>query len=321
MQSEATRVRMIVPNAPWTMALVEDNVHIPGVELDCAATGEAAPERFGAAAKEQLEAGEAGIRTILLELQRGEPARSLPVWFGREHMQRNLIVRRDSPLRDPLELVGKRIGTRQPVVSGTNAGIVMMLEQGYGVAPTDVEWVVRSAEGLPVNRLGIRFTLGPDTNEGVFAMLQRGEVDAVTVTGGPRYWSLFGPDGVDREISVRGDFRPLITGPALIAETYRRTELYPITDLVALRPGLAKQDPELPAKLVRAYAEANALAPKYRDATEQRLAEREIELLGEDPHQYGLNPKARASLAVLIELFYRLGATESAPDPESLFVA
>jgi 4,5-dihydroxyphthalate decarboxylase len=321
MQTEAMRVRMIVPNAPWTRALIDGSVPVPGVELDCATTGETAPERFGAAASAQVEVGEAGIRTILLEHERGEPARALPVWFGREHMQRNVIVRQDSPLRHPRDLIGKRIGSRQPIVSGTNAGIVMMLDQGYGIAPTDVEWVVRSADGLPANRLGVRFTFGPDSYDGIFAMLQRGEVDAVTVTAGPRYWSLFGPDGVDREIAKYGGLRPLITGPELIAETYRRTGLYPITDLVALRPGLAEQHPELPAKLVAAYAEANALARKYRDAAEQRLAEREIELLGEDPHEYGLTPKARASLAALIDLFYRLGAIESASDPEALFVA
>jgi hypothetical protein len=126
---------------------------------------------------------------------------------------------------------------------------------------------------------------------------------------------------VDQEIAKYDELRPLIVDPDVIADTYRRTGLYPITDLVVTLPGLTERQPALPARLLRAFSEANALAPKYRDAEEERLAQREIELLGGDPHQYGLTPAARRSLAALIDLFHRLGAIDQAPSPEALFVS
>ncbi len=49
-----------------------------------------------------------------------------------------------------------------------------------------------------------------------------------------RYWSLFGPDILDHEVPLPAGVRPLIADPHAIAETYRRTGLYPITDVVAL---------------------------------------------------------------------------------------
>jgi hypothetical protein len=184
-----------------------------------------------------------------------------------------------------------------------------------------VDWTLRESDGLPVNRMGLRMTAGPDTIPAVFALLQEGQLDAATVGGGPRYWSLFGPDSVDHELAAYPNLRPLVTDPELIATTYRRTGLYPITDLVVLRPGLAEEQPDLPPRLMAAFAEANALAPKYRGPAEEELAQREIALLGEDPHPYGLTPKAHRTLGALIDLFARLGAIDQAPAPEELFVA
>jgi 4,5-dihydroxyphthalate decarboxylase len=319
-QGAAHHIRVVVPDVPWTRALVDGTVQIPGVTLECHANSEHAPVRFGAAEQAQFEVGEQGIRPLLLELLEGRPARALPVFFGREHMQRNLIVRTDSRLAHPRDLVGKRIGSRQPIVSGTNVGIVLMLEQGYGVAPDQLDWVTREPSGgLAVNRMGITFQQGPSSNAAVFELLRRGELDAATVTGGPRYWSLFGPDGVDRELAGYPELRPLITDQELIAETYRRTGIYPITDFVVLRPGLAEQQPALPRQLMAAFTEANRHAATYRSLDEEVLAQREIALLGEDPHQYGLGPKARRSIGALIDLLYRLGAIEQAPKPDALF--
>jgi hypothetical protein len=106
----------------------------------------------------------------------------------------------------------------------------------------------------------------------------------------------------------------------VIAETYRRTRLYPITDTGVVTPDLARIEPQLPARLVEAFSRANELAPSYRSAEEEAMARQEIELLGEDPHQYGLGENQRRNLAVLLDLFARLGALERCVEPEELFV-
>jgi hypothetical protein len=147
-------------------------------------------------------------------------------------------------------------------------------------------------------------------------------VDAVYVTTGPRYWSMFGGTGDKGEevISPYPDLRPLMNDPAAIAEPYRRAKLYPITDVGVMNADLAARNLDAPAKVVAALAQANTLASSYRDAAEQQLAEREIELLGEDPHQYGLSADARKNLDVLLDLFFRLGSLERRLEPEELFI-
>jgi hypothetical protein len=133
---------------------------------------------------------------------------------------------------------------------------------------------------------------------------------------------MFGGFG-DKGDEVTGpfpDLRPLVSDPSLIAETYRRSGLYPITDVTVMKADLARDHADLPAKIVDAFSQANALASNYRSAEEQALAEREVALLGEDPHLYGMTPLARKNLAVLLDLFYRLGSIERQMEPEELFV-
>lgn len=75
------------------------------------------------------------------------------------------------------------------------------------------------------------------------------------------------------------------------------------------------------ARLFNAFSEANALASEYRSAEEDALARREVELLGEDPHRYGLGENQRHNLSVFIDFPYRLGAFDTQVDPEELFVS
>lgn len=313
-------LRILVPRAPWTEGLADGRVQVPGISYECVADSGQAPQRFAAAEKQAFDAGENGLRSILLELLQGGRARALPVWFGREHFQRNIIVREDSPFASPRDLAGKRVGTRQPIVAGTSVGVILVLEHGYGVPPDQIHWFVRAPDDLPVNRMGLDLHPGPPSTAAAFQQLLDGELDAVLVGGGPRYWSLFGPDSTDTEVAGTHGLRHLVDDPATIADVYRRSGLYPITDLVVLEPGLVDRHPAAPRHLMAAFSEANALASRYRSESEEHLARVERQLLGEDPHQYGLTANPRRNLALLIDLFYRLGAIECPLDPEALFV-
>jgi len=314
-------LRMLLPGNPWTRALEEGAVSEPGLTWDSRSDVELAHHRFEVAATGGFDVGETGILHVALDVLAGRPANGIPVFFGREHMQRNIFVRADSPMKALRELAGKRVGSNLPADSGTGSGVLMMLELGYGVDLRSIEWHCGRNEH-PVNRMGLNLLRGPDNLEEVFQAVLRGELDAGFHTGGPRYWSMFGGagDNVDENVKKHDDIRLLLNHPAQIADQYKRTGLYPITDIVTLRPQLAQQHPDLPDRLVSLFSKANALASRYRPPEEQQLAEREIRMLGEDPHQYGLTPSNRANLAALLDLLYRLGSLERVLEPEELFV-
>jgi 4,5-dihydroxyphthalate decarboxylase len=319
MASLATHLNIVVPPAPWTRALEDGRVSIPGVTWSCSSEVENAPQRF--VVSEAQDVGENGVRRLALAHLKGSEPVALPVFFGREHMQHNILVRRDSDLRQPGDLIGRRIGSHLSVESGTGGAVLMMLEQAYAVLLDRVLWRMGDPQSPPANPMGLSRAPGPKDDDEAIAWLLQGDLDAVITTTGPRYWSLFGGDRVDVMCAAHTDIRPLIDDPDQIADAYRRTKLYPITDVVVLRPGLAREHPELPTRLVVAFTEANRLASAYRDGGEEQLAQQEIELLGEDPHQYVLGENQRHNLQTWIDFLYRLGSLQRSFDPAEMFCA
>jgi 4,5-dihydroxyphthalate decarboxylase len=312
-------LNMVVPPAPWTRALEDGRVSVPGVSWECSSDVEHAPQRF--IVSEARDVGENGVRRLALAHLKGAEAVALPVFFGREHMQRNILVRRDSGMRHPGDLVGKRVGSHLSVESGTGGAVLMMLEQAYAVPLNQVHWRMGDPKSLPLDHMGLSREMGPRDDDEAIAWLLRGDLDAVITTTGPRYWSLFGGDRVDALAAAHPEIQPLIDDPSVIADAYHRTRLYPITDVVVIRPGLAQEHPALPALLVGAFSEANHLASSYREPDETRLAQREIEVLGADPHQYALGEEQRHNLTTWIDFLYRLGALERSFEPAEMFVA
>ncbi len=315
-------LRMMLPNDPWTRAVDEVAVSEPGLTWESNASGEMAPQRFEAAATGGFDVGENMMRHIAVDIIAGKPANGVPVFLGREHFQRNIFVRANNKMKGLRDLVGKRVGSNLPVESGTGAGVLMMLEMAYGIDLHSIEWHCGRKAGLAANRMGLNLNRSPDNREELIEAVLRGDLDAGILNGGPRYWSLFGGSGdkLDDEVKQHPGIRLLLNHPVQIADTYKRSGLYPITDIVTVRPELAEQHPDLSDRLVSLFSKANALAGRYRPPDEQDLAEREIRILGEDPHQYGLTPSNRANLAALLDFFYRLGAIERVLDPEELFV-
>jgi 4,5-dihydroxyphthalate decarboxylase len=297
----------------------DHSVAIPGVSWETNSDIEFAPERFIATGG--ADVGENGVRRLVIDLLKGGKGRAIPVYFGRELMQRNLIVRADSDLHHPQDLVGKRVGSRLTIQSGTGAAVLMVLEQAYGIDLKTIDWWMGDPNDLPVNRMDLTMHKSPEDDDGNYEMLMRGELDAVMQTTGPRYRSMFGGygDHVDNDLAKHPGTRPLIIDPQVMANAYRASGLYPISDVTTIKPELVDQHPALAKQLVDAFTEANARAAQYRSADEQALAVREIQLLGDDPHRYGLGANERKNLAAFIDFLYRLGAIEKAVAPEELF--
>jgi hypothetical protein len=126
--------------------------------------------------------------------------------------------------------------------------------------------------------MGLNVERGPATDAENLDLLLRGQLDAVITNLEGRYWSLFGPDILNHVILLPAGLRPLVRDPNVIADTYRHTGLYPITDVAVVRPELLVDRPSLAGDVMRACDEANALAPDYRSGIEERLAQLELEL-------------------------------------------
>jgi len=315
-----SHVNMVLPPDPWTRALTDGSVKVPGLNWTAMTNFPGAPERFVATHGEDMDVGENGLRRYLIDFLKNPRRLAIPAFFGRELMQRNILVREDSDIHHPKDLVGKKIGSQLTVFSGTGAAVLMVLERAYNVPLRDLTYYMGDPARLPDNRMGLDIRQGPATNEEAFQLLMKGEFDAVMLTSGPRYFSLFGHDQIDESVAAHPGVRVLINDPSVIADAYKRTGLYPISDLVVLAEKAVAADPEVPAKVMTALSEANRRASHYRDAAEENLAGEEIRLLGVDPHQYGLGAEQRKNIAAYTEFFHRMGAIDDYVEPEELFI-
>jgi 4,5-dihydroxyphthalate decarboxylase len=183
------------------------------------------------------------------------PYIAVPIFPSKAFRHTSIYVRDDAGINEPQDLKGKRIGVPEYQLTA-NVWVRLILEEEYGVKPSDVTWV-RGGYEDPTRVEKITLQLPPDVRlesapEGktISGMLESGEIDAVV---GPRAPSCF-----DRG---HPQVRYLFDDPhAAAADWYRRTSLFPIMHTLGIRRELAEQHPWLPGAVTKAFEKSKAVA-------------------------------------------------------------
>jgi len=167
----------------------------------------------------------------------GKPITALPVVLLRGLHHNALICRRDSPVRGPADLVGKRIGVRAWSQT-TGVWVRGILRDEYGIAPDAMTWITEEDAHVQ------EFTDPPfvqriEAGQSLPGMLLAGEIDAAVALG-----------GVDpaRVRTVIAD------ADTVAAEWSRRTGVHPINHVVVVKDSLLAQHPWLADELMRLFA-------------------------------------------------------------------
>ena len=170
---------------------------------------------------------------------------ALPVFPSRVFRQNALYLRADSPLADPRELKGKRLGVGdyQMTAAVWTRGF---LQHEYGVRPEDVRWVV----GKPIRAIrqprGMDLELLPE-GRNFEQMLERGEIDALM--------SVMIPGSLGRTIRrLIPDYR------RVEREYFRKTGIFPIMHTLVLRRAVYEAHPWLAVSLYRAFCRSRDMA-------------------------------------------------------------
>ena len=169
----------------------------------------------------------------------GKPITALPVVLLSGLHHGALICRRDAPLRGPAELAGRRIGVRAWSQT-TGVWVRGILQDEYGLAPDAMTWVTE--EDAHVQEFADppcveRIAAGQDLR----AMLLAGKIDAAVAVAG------LDPASV-RTVIPDAD--------AVAAAWSRRTGVYPINHVVAVKDALLAAHPWLADELMRLFAAA-----------------------------------------------------------------
>lgn len=241
----------------------------------------------------EFDAAEMSLGSYVAGHARGDlPFIAIPAFVSRMFRHSAAYINAESGIRRPEDLKGKRVGVPEYQMTAT-VWLRGILQDDYGVKPSDLHWYAGGQEH-PGRREKIRLTLPADVrleripgDRTLSSMLVAGEIDALFaarmpspfVEGSPRVRRLF-PNY--REVE---------------ADYFRRTGIFPIMHVVAIRRELYERHPWIAQSLFKALSEAKArCAGSLYDARALRamlpwaIAEYEEarRLMGDDFWPYGL---------------------------------
>jgi 4,5-dihydroxyphthalate decarboxylase len=317
------RITLGLPYHPRTRALIDGDITIDGYELDI--THDPSPgERHYRFAQGEWDIGEYSAATFLRTREKGFRYIALPIFFERGPRQRNIYYC-EGRLHHPTALKGKKIGCFRYGATAVVWARGFLLDE-YDLKTTDMSWYVSGREvyigsDLPVKveRLDPPPPFGQEKPH-LARLLSEGELQAALVAGDSGYLGLFGGGSLPKAMGEARGVRPLFDDSEEIVRWVRKTRIYPIIHLIALKEEAAERYPDLPIKLLEAFREAKKLSTKYLSQEQIQGHEQEKAALGEDPYAYVLGDTEKRTMAALARYQVEQGLLKQVPPVESLFV-
>ncbi|UMA67134.1 ABC transporter substrate-binding protein (plasmid) [Roseivivax marinus] len=290
------KLSIAMGNYDRTRPIVDGRVKIDGVDpIPMLLSPE---EMFFRAFRHQaFDISELSLSSYSISVARGEPHYvAVPVFLSRAFRHTSVYIRTDKGIERPEDLKGKRIGIAEYQLSA-NVWARGILEEDFGVAPSDVTWV-RGGMDTPGRPEKIKVDLPSDVTveaapEGATlnGMLEAGEIDGFI---GPRWPRCF----AEGHPHVGRLFRDSV---AAAEDYYSRTRIFPIMHVLGVRRTLAEAHPWLPGALLKAFSASKRMAQEaLQDTSATKVTMPFVEdnlnraqaLMGQDPWTYGVADNA-----------------------------
>ncbi|WP_433580367.1 4,5-dihydroxyphthalate decarboxylase [Nocardia brasiliensis] len=311
-----------------TEPLFDGRVTIDGVD----ATLDTSPlisDVFQRMAQGGLDIAEYGLTYFLRSFDLPDsPFLALPIFPNRNFRHSSLFVNVDSGIERPEDLAGKSVG--EFALYGSDPGVWMkgVLADEFGVTPEKIDWVIGGTDH-PIPAFdwipqpvpdGVRVRHAED-GQTLAALLEAGEIDALLSVDVPQ--SVL--DGSTKKIR-----RLFVDYEAVERDYYRRTGIFPMMHVVAIRRELAEK-PGLPESIYRAFSQAKGIVQNhYRaNAAKQHMAvitpwfselfAENRALLGEDWWPYGLDANRKA-VDTFLRYHHEQGLSQRLLTSEDIFV-
>jgi 4,5-dihydroxyphthalate decarboxylase len=243
----------------------------------------------------EFDVCEASLSSFTLKTAQGaNPYVGVPAFLSRAFRHTGIFIRTDRGIARPEDLKGKRIGLPEYQLTAC-VWIRAMLEQDYGVRPSDVIWVRGGleqpgrAEKISVELpAAIRVEQAP-ADRCLNQMLMDGDIDGYI---GPR-----SPPAFEAGHPMIARLFPEPTAAA--SDYYERTKIFPIMHVLGARRSIVEAQPWLPAALLKAFEQSKAMAlGKLSDTSATKVTLPFIEeqlqaarkLMGPDFWSYGVGP-------------------------------
>jgi 4,5-dihydroxyphthalate decarboxylase len=298
-------------------SIVDGKMKPDGIRLTVLTAMDAATRHWRFLRNREFDIAEVSSSSYLMARDRGLPFRAIPVFLHRRFRHGFIYINTSKNISKPKDLIGRKVGIQSFQVSA-NLWLRGILESEYGISHKSIEWFAELDEDIeftPPADLKLS-RLGP--SDAIEEMLLRGELDAVMhsdiitpiLQRDPRVGRLF-PDFKSEEESY-----------------YRKTSIFPIMHVMAIREDVIERYPWIPINMFRTFNDAKAEAMKrmenprlvplawYREAWEEQQR-----VFGKDPWEYGLTEKNQHNLETLVRYSHQQGLISRETPLDELFLS
>jgi len=295
--------------------LKEGLVDVDGIELVMLTSIGSRERHWRMARRAEFDLCELNVGAYFMARDQGEPLSALPVFLHRRFRHGFIFVNTAAGIREPKDLIGKRIGGTnfQPASNIWMRGI---LQEHYGVPHRQNTWVVERSEDIEFERpADLRFEMIPPDKK-LDVMLAEGELPAMLSPNMPRRF-------------LQGDKRIVRLFPnykQVEIDYYQQTGIFPIMHVTAIKREIVEKYPWAPTNLAKAFEQAKAMA--YRRVANPRVVplawvrtavEEQERILGPDPWEYGLGERNRHNLDTVLRYAKQQGLVKRDLTLDELF--
>jgi 4,5-dihydroxyphthalate decarboxylase len=311
------------PN-PRNRALIDGLIQVEGYDLEYVGDKYSPGEMHYRFVQGEFDVAEMSTATLMRAKEKGKRFLALPVFFQRGPRQRNIFYC-EGKLKHPRDLKGRKIGAFRYGATAVSWARGYLLDE-HGIKTTDVGWFVSGKEVYIANELPVKVErLDPPPPFGqekphLAKLVGEGTLGAALVAGDSGYPGLFGGGTLPGVMGKVPGVRPLFEDTDEIIRYVKRTGIYPIIHIMTIKEETVEKYPDLTAKLIEAFGEANKLAAKYFTAADAEGYAKERDALGYDPYACVLTDADKKSIQALNRYQIEQGLVKKELPLESLFV-
>src|SRR6478609_139302 len=237
-----------------TAALFDGRAPIEG--CDVTAVANSPEESFHRAFKfQEFDVTEISMSSYLLSVARNDSHYvAIPAFVSRLFRHSGIYIRTDRGIKTPQDLKGKTIGLPEYQMTA-NVWVRGILQDEYGVKPSDIKWRRGGLEEAGREERA-RISLPPDVelvqvpdDRTLSQMLAAGEIDGLVSARAPSCF-LAGAPMVAR---LFPDY------PAVEADYFRKTRIFPIMHAIGIRRSLVDRHPWLAVSVYKAFLKAKQI--------------------------------------------------------------
>ena len=316
------RLTLACWNYDRTRALLEERVPIDGIELTY--LNLVVEETFFRMLRHrEFDAAEMSLSSYTLSLFRENPPFiAIPIFPSRYFRHSCIYVNADSGIREPKDLIGKRIGNPEYQMTAP-VWIRGIMSDEYGVPVTGASYF-QGGEEQPGRPEKLPLNLPPEIHvqsippdKTLSQMIESGEIDALYTARAPSTFR-----------NGNGKVQRLFENyQAAEREYFQKTRIFPIMHVVVIRRDVYAQNPWVAQSLCKAFTLAQREA--YEDLRETAAlkvmlpwlvwhTEETEKVLGRDFWPYGLEANVH-NLTTFLRYSYEQGLSKRQLTPKDLF--